>query len=238
MWRADIITYLPETYPGLLDHSLLGKARANGLWSLSIHDLAEFGYGKHRQVDDRPIGGGAGMVLRADVAAKAIDKAQTDDIGKRPIVYLSPAGQRFDQNLAKSWSEENGIIFLCGRFEGIDGRVLQARAITEVSLGDFILCGGDVAAQAMIETTVRLLPGVVGDTQSLVRESFEEGLLEHPHFTRPRIWEELNVPDVLLSGNHADIEAWRLSEAKKRTKYRRSDLWEEYCRKHPRDRER
>lgn len=229
MWRTDILTYLPDLYPGILGHSLLGKALENKIWSLNVHDLANFSNNKHRNIDDRPAGGGAGMVLQPDVVARAIDKCHENDIRKRPLVYLSPAGERFDQKMAREWAHSDGIVFLCGRFEGVDQRVLDARHIKEVSLGDFILCGGDVAAMAMIESTVRLLSGTVGDQTSLAHESFENVLLEHPQYTKPREWEGHKIPDVLLSGHHKAIADWRHEQAILRTKARRPDLWNEYC---------
>ena len=227
VWCTDIITFLPDIYPGILDYGLIGKARQKGLWRLKVLDICDFSGHKSRSVDDTPAGGGSGMILKADVAARAIDEAvQTG--GMRPVVYLSPAGKKFDRDMAVEWSQEDGIIFLCGRYEGIDDRVLQARQVREVSLGDFVLCGGDVAAIAMIEATVRLLNGTIGDSQSLIHESFEDALLEHPHYTKPREWEGYKIPDILLSGDHAAIAAWRLEQAKQRTKERRSDLWQRY----------
>lgn len=226
VWRTDIITFLPDIYPSILEHGLIGKARQKGLWDLKVLDICDFSGHKSRSVDDTPAGGGSGMILKADVAARAIDRALSN--GVRPVVYLSPAGKKFDRDMAVQWSKEQGIIFLCGRYEGIDERVLQARDVREVSLGDFVLCGGDVAAIAMIEATVRLLDGTIGDAKSLVHESFEDVLLEHPHYTKPRQWESYEIPDILLSGNHGAIASWRLEQAKQRTKERRSDLWQRY----------
>ncbi|WP_442909924.1 tRNA (guanosine(37)-N1)-methyltransferase TrmD [Hyphomonas sp.] len=225
MFKATLITLVPDAFPGPLGVSILERAREKGLWALETVDLRDFGVGKHRNVDDTPAGGGAGMVLRPDVAAAAIDSVAREG---RPLVYLSPRGVPFDQKKAHEWAAGPGVVFLCGRFEGLDERVIEAREMEEVSLGDFILAGGEVAAMAFIEATVRLLPGVAGNEASLTEESFEQGLLEHPHFTVPREWEGRPTPDVLLSGDHKRIEEWRRSSAKALTKHRRPDLYAAY----------
>jgi tRNA (guanine37-N1)-methyltransferase len=230
----DVITFFPELYPGHLGCSIIGTALKKKLWTLNIHNLRDFAYNKHRNVDDKPFGGGCGMVLRPDVAAAAFEAAikhnfMCDTLDKqREIVYASPAGKKFDSHIAKEWSQSNGKIFLCGRFEGVDQRVLRAYNVTEISIGDFILCGGDSAVQMMLETTIRLVPNVVGKHESLEFESFNNGLLEHEQYTTPRDWQGYQVPDTLLSGNHEAIKKWRHENAKQRTKERRSDLWERY----------
>lgn len=227
-WAARIITLFPEAFPGTLGLSLTGKALVEGLWSLETIDLRPFGIGKHRNVDDSPSGGGAGMVLRADVVAAALGEAAIrtpPDRALWPVVYLSPRGKPFDQATARRWAGTEGITLLCGRFEGVDQRVLDHYAIEEVSLGDFVMTGGEIAAQAMIDATVRLLPGVLGNASSTEEESHSNGLLEHPQYTRPAIWEGRDIPAVLTSGNHAAIEKWRKAEAERLTKERRPDLW-------------
>ena len=230
MWNVDIITFLPQIYPSILGESLIGKALERKNWDLNILDICNFKNGNSHHIDDTPYGGGAGMVLRPDIASKAIDTAlnRLPD-AKRCVIYPSPAGKPFVQSMAQHWSQTDGLIFLCGRFEGVDERIISHYNITEVSLGDFILCGGDVAAMAMIETTVRLLPDTVGDKVSLDDESFVDNLLEYPQYTRPSDWNGHRVPDVLLSGNHRAIAQWRSEQAEKRTYERRSDLWNKYC---------
>ncbi|KCZ60023.1 tRNA (guanosine(37)-N1)-methyltransferase TrmD [Hyphomonas chukchiensis] len=225
MFRATLITLVPEAFPGPLGVSILGRAEEKGLWALETIDLRGFGVGKHRNVDDTPAGGGAGMVIRPDVAAAAIDSVALEG---RPLVYLSPRGKPFDQQKARDWAAGPGVVFFCGRFEGLDERVIEARGMEEVSLGDFVLAGGEVAAMAFIEATVRLLPGVAGNEASLTEESFEQGLLEHPHYTMPRAWEGRPTPEVLLSGDHKRIEEWRRNSAKALTKQRRPDLYAAY----------
>lgn len=220
-WAARVITLFPEAFPGTLGLSLTGKALDLGLWRLDAVDLRQFGIGKHRNVDDTPAGGGAGMVLRADVVDAALRAA-----AGLPVVYLSPRGRRFDQAMARQWAAGPGITLLCGRFEGVDQRVLDHHNIAEVSLGDFVMTGGEIAAQAMLDATVRLLPGVLGNADSAVEESFSDGLLEHPQYTRPAVWEGREIPAVLQSGNHAEIAKWRRSEAERITRERRPDLWE------------
>jgi tRNA (guanine37-N1)-methyltransferase len=227
-WRARIITLFPEAFPGTLGLSLTGKALDFGLWALETIDLRTFGEGKHRNVDDSPAGGGAGMVLRPDVVARALDQAAvgtpTDRV-KWPVVYLSPRGKPFTQSTAQNWAQADGLTLLCGRFEGVDERVIDAYAIEEVSLGDFVLTGGEIAAQAMLDATVRLIPGVLGNQSSTADESHSAGLLEYPQFTRPQIWEGREIPPVLMSGHHAEIEKWRRAQSEEITRDRRPDLW-------------
>lgn len=226
-WTARVITLFPDAFPGTLGLSLTGKALDSGLWGLEPIALRSFGEGKHRNVDDTPAGGGAGMVLRADVVARALDVASlgTPERARWPVVYLSPRGKPFDQAMARRWSRGDGVTLLCGRFEGVDERVLEEYAIEEVSLGDFVLTGGEIAAQAMLDATVRLLPGVLGNAESAAEESHADGLLEHPHYTRPAVWRGRAIPPVLLSGNHAEIEKWRRAESERLTRERRPDLW-------------
>lgn len=231
VWTAQIITLFPDAFPGVLGQSLTGKALQEGLWQLQTYDLRTHGIGKHRNVDDTPAGGGAGMVLRADVLASAIAEARAGTKGVAPLVYLSPRGRRFDQATARNWARMDGVTMLCGRFEGVDERVLQHFGIEEVSLGDFVLTGGEIAAQAMIDATVRLLPGVLGNAESAVEESFSSGLLEHPQYTKPATWEGHDIPEVLLSGNHAKIAAWRRAMSEGLTKERRPDLWDAFVKR-------
>ncbi|WP_296423273.1 tRNA (guanosine(37)-N1)-methyltransferase TrmD [Yoonia sp.] len=227
-WTAQIITLFPQAFPGVLGESLTGKALQDGRWQLQTYDLRDYGIGKHRNVDDTPAGGGAGMVLRADVLEAAIVDARRAARGVMPLIYLSPRGPRFDQKMAQTWAGTDGVTLLCGRFEGVDERVLDHFGIQEVSLGDFVLTGGEIAAQAMIDATVRLLPGVLGNADSAVEESFSAGLLEHPQYTKPAEWQGHTIPDVLLSGNHAKIAEWRKAEGERITKERRPDLWADY----------
>ena len=227
-YQARVITLFPEAFPGTLGLSLTGKALDMGLWRLDAVALRPFGEGRHRNVDDTPAGGGAGMVLRADVVDRALDAAMEgapDDRARWPVVYLSPRGQPFDQAMARRFAACEGITLLCGRFEGVDQRVLDARAIEEVSLGDFVLTGGEIAAQALLDAIVRLIPGVLGNAASTEEESFSDGLLEHPQFTRPQLWEGREIPSVLTGGNHAEVTKWRRAEAEKLTEARRADLW-------------
>ena len=225
IWTAKIITLFPQAFPGVLGESLTGKALKDGLWQMQTYDLRSYGIGKHRNVDDTPAGGGAGMVLRADVLEQAILDVHRTTRGVAPLVYLSPRGRRFDQQMAQNWARADGVTLLCGRFEGVDERILQHYNIQEVSLGDFVMTGGEIAAQAMIDATVRLLPGVLGNADSAVEESFSAGLLEHPQYTKPAEWQGLPIPEVLLSGNHAKIAEWRKQMSLKITKERRPDLW-------------
>lgn len=224
-WRVSVLTLFPDMFPGPLGVSLVGQALAAGLWSLSTLQIRDFGLGKHRQVDDTPAGGGAGMVLRADVLGPALDAARSSN-PDAPLIYLSPRGRRFDQDLAKDLSAGPGAVFLAGRFEGIDERVITGRQLMEVSIGDYVLSGGELAAMVVIDACVRLLPGVLGAAESLASESFESGLLEYPQYTRPREWEGKAIPEVLLSGDHKAIEAWRRAESLRVTAEKRPDLLE------------
>jgi tRNA (guanine37-N1)-methyltransferase len=221
MFAASIITLFPEAFPGTLGVSLIGKALREGAWSLETVQLRDFGLGPHKNVDDTPAGGGAGMVIRADVAAAAIDSIPRHD---RPLIYLSPRGRQLSQDMAQQWAAGPGVILLCGRFEGLDERVIEARGMQEVAVGNAVLAGGEAAALVLLEACVRLLPGVLGNQSSIVEESFSDGLLEHPQYTRPREWEGRTIPDVLLGGDHAKIEAWRRAERERITAQRRPDL--------------
>lgn len=221
MFAASIITLFPEAFPGTLGISLIGKALREGLWSLDTVDLRQFGLGPHKSVDDTPAGGGPGMVMRADVAGAAIDSLKRDS---RPILYLSPRGEPLTQAMAHEWAEGPGLILFCGRFEGLDERVIEARAMREICVGDAVLAGGEAAALLVIEACVRLVPGVLGNEASALEESFCDGLLEHPQFTRPREWEGRTIPDALLSGDHAKITAWRKAMRERITAQRRPDL--------------
>ncbi|MDP3338956.1 MAG: tRNA (guanosine(37)-N1)-methyltransferase TrmD [Frigidibacter sp.] len=237
-WAAKIVTLLPDAFPGTLGLSLTGKALDMGLWALETIDLRPFGEGKHRNVDDNPAGGGAGMVLRADVVAKALDQAAIGtppDRARWPVIYLSPRGKPFDQATARRLSQSDGITLLCGRFEGVDERVLEAYGVEEISLGDFVLTGGEIAAQALIDATVRLIPRVLGNQASTEEESFSDGLLEHPQYTRPTVWEGRAIPEILQSGHHGRIADWRRAEAERLTKERRPDLWRAWCAQHSAD---
>ena len=222
-WRVSVLTLFPDMFPGPLGVSLVGQALAAGLWSLTTLQIRDFGLGKHRQVDDTPAGGGAGMVLRADVLGPALDAARAGN-PDAPLIYLSPRGRPLDQDLAKDLAAGPGAVLLAGRFEGIDERVIAGRELFEVSIGDYVLSGGELAAMVLIDTCVRLLPGVLGAADSLASESFESGLLEYPQYTRPREWEGKSIPDVLLSGDHKAIEAWRRAESLRVTAERRPDL--------------
>ncbi|OUS08996.1 tRNA (guanosine(37)-N1)-methyltransferase TrmD [Rhodobacterales bacterium 52_120_T64] len=225
-WKAKVLTLYPDMFPGILGHSLTGRALQEGLWALDPIDIRTFARGKHRNVDDTPAGGGAGMVLMADVVGRAIDFADKGESREDwPVIYLSPRGKPFDQAMARRFSKAKGITLLCGRFEGVDQRVLDSRNVEEVSLGDFILTGGEIAAQALIDATVRLIPRVLGNAESTEEESFSNGLLEHPQYTRPTEWEGRKIPEILLSGHHANIAKWRAEQSKALTKERRPDLW-------------
>jgi len=227
-FQARVITLFPDAFPGTLGLSLTGKALDLGVWALQTIGLRDFGEGKHRNVDDSPAGGGAGMVLRADVVDRALGAAMAgadSDPAHWPVIYLSPRGKPFDQAMARRFAAGQGITLLCGRFEGVDQRVLDARGVQEVSLGDFVLTGGEIAAQALLDAVVRLLPGVLGNADSAVEESFSDGLLEHPQFTRPAVWEGREIPPVLTGGNHAEIAKWRRAQAEALTAERRPDLW-------------
>lgn len=222
-WTARILTLFPEMFPGPLGHSLAGKALERGDWTIETIDIRSFATDKHRTVDDTPFGGGPGMVMRPDVVDAALDHATRD--GLKPAIYLTPRGKVLDQDLVKALSAGPGVVILCGRYEGLDERVIEARGLMEVSLGDFVLSGGEPAAMCLIDACVRLLPGVLGAAESLGEESFEDGLLEYPHYTRPAIWQDREVPAVLTSGNHAKIRAWRRAEAERLTAERRPDMW-------------
>ena len=233
-WEARIITLFPEAFPGTLGLSLTGKALDQGLWRLETIDLRTFGDGKHRNVDDSPAGGGAGMVLRADVVDRAFQAAATGiQTSRWPLIYLSPRGKPFDQAMARRFAACDGMTMLCGRFEGVDQRVLDHHDVEEVSLGDFILTGGEIAAQALLDATVRLLPNVLGNQASTEEESFSHGLLEFPQFTRPAVWQGRDIPAILQSGNHGEIAKWRKAEAEAITRARRPDLWAQYVGRKP-----
>ncbi|HWA23902.1 MAG TPA: tRNA (guanosine(37)-N1)-methyltransferase TrmD [Caulobacterales bacterium] len=231
-FRASIITLFPEAFPGTLGLSVIGRAHAQNIWSLDTHDLRSFGVGPHRNVDDTPAGGGAGMVMRADVAAAALDSLSDrrrlagEDAGgpMRPILYPSPRGEPLTQAMAREWASGPGLIIFCGRFEGLDERVIEARGMREICVGDAVLAGGEAAALVILEATIRLLPGVLGNEGSLAEESFEAGLLEHPQYTRPQTWEGRDIPAILTSGDHAKVEAWRRAERERLTAERRPDL--------------
>lgn len=227
-WVARVITLFPEVFPGVLGASLTGKALQEGLWRLEPIDLRTFGEGKHRKIDDTPAGGGAGLVMRPDVLGKAIHfagRGTPDDRKRWPLIYLSPRGKPFDQAMARRFSQVDGMTMLCGRFEGVDQRVLDHFDIEEVSLGDFVMTGGEIAAQAVIDATIRLREGVLGNQTSTEEESFSDGLLEHPQYTRPAVWEGREIPGVLTSGDHGAVERWRREQAEALTKERRPDLW-------------
>ena len=227
-WEARVITLFPEVFPGVLGASLTGRALKDGLWRLATIDLRSFGVGRHRDVDDTPAGGGAGMVLRADVVGRALDFAAEGTPGERsrwPVVALSPRGVPFTQAMARRYAATEGMTLICGRFEGIDQRVLDHFEVEEVSIGDFVLTGGEIAAQAMIDATVRLRPGVLGNAASTEEESFSHGLLEHPQYTRPAERKGRTIPEVLTSGNHAAVARWRAEQAEALTRARRPDLW-------------
>ena len=228
-WQATVLTIFPEMFPGPLAHSLAGKALQAGLWRLETVDIRDFARDKHRSVDDAPFGGGPGMVMRADVLEAAIAGAG----GVGPLILLSPRGRRLDQQRVRELAAMPGVALICGRFEGVDERLIEARAIEELSLGDFVLSGGEPAAIALIDACVRLIPGVIGCAEALTEESFAEGLLEYPQYTRPQLWEGRAVPEVLLSGDHQRIRAWRRAEAERLTCQRRPDLWERYLAARP-----
>ena len=227
MWRASVLTIFPEMFPGPLGLSLAGKALAAGLWTLDTIDIRDHASDRHRSVDDTPAGGGPGMVMRADVLARALDHAAPEGDGRARLI-MSPRGVPLSQAEVKALAESAGAIILCGRFEGVDERVIEGRGLTEVSLGDFVLSGGEIAAYALIDACVRLLPGVMGKEASAAEESFAAGLLEYPQFTRPALWEGRPIPQVLTSGDHAGVAAWRQAEAERLTAERRPDLWAEY----------
>ena len=225
MFQAQVFTLYPEVFPGPLSKGLYGKALSNKLWDLSVINIRDAATDKHNTVDDTPYGGGTGMLLKADVLAKALD--QKVKKGER-IFYLSPKGKKFDQKLAQDLSKEKSISLICGHFEGVDERVLTTRNIEEISIGDYVLSGGETAALVVLDSILRLLPGVIGNDKSSLDETFENGLLEYPQYTKPQIWEEKSVPDVLLSGDHNKIKDWRLSQSEAITRDRRPDLWQKY----------
>ena len=225
-WKASVITLFPDVFPGVLGASIIGNAEKSDIWELETVDIRDFSVNRHRTVDSPPSGGGPGMVLKPDVAAKAIDSvAMSND---RPIIYLTPRGRPLTQKRVKELASGKGVVILCGRFEGVDQRVIESRQMEEISIGDYILAGGELAAQVMIEACVRLLPGVLGGAQSAENESFENGLLEYPLYTKPREFEGRDIPEVLLSGDHKKITCWRIERSKEITKARRKDLWQDY----------
>ena len=228
MWTARIFTLYPELFPGPLGVGLYKKALDKKIWSLEVINIRNYAENKHKTVDDTPFGGGSGMLLKADVLAKSIDQ---NIKGKERIFYLTPKGKKFDQKIAKELSQETNINIICGHFEGVDERILTTRNIEEISIGDYILSGGETAAFVVIDSILRLLGGVLGNEISKKEESFERGLLEYPQYTKPQIWEEKSVPKVLLSGDHAKIKDWRLAQSEDITRRRRSDLWEKYKKK-------
>ena len=225
MWQAQVFTLYPEVFPGPLSKGLYGKALSNNLWKLKVVNIRDAAGDKHKTVDDTPYGGGSGMLLKADVLARSLDKNKTKN---ERILYLSPKGKKFDQNLAKELASEKSLSLICGHFEGVDERILSTRNIEEISIGDYVLSGGESAAYVVIDSILRLLRGVLGNENSKLDETFENGLLEYPQYTKPQIWEEKAVPDVLLSGDHNKIKHWRLSQSEAITRDRRPDLWEKY----------
>ncbi|RMD61402.1 MAG: tRNA (guanosine(37)-N1)-methyltransferase TrmD [Alphaproteobacteria bacterium] len=237
-WTAQVLTLFPGMFPGPLGHSLAGKALAAGLWALEVLDIRAFARDKHRAVDDAPFGGGAGMVMRPDVVDAALRAARARAPAARPAIYLSPRGRLLDQALVRTLAAAPGVTVLCGRYEGVDQRVIDAHGLMEVSVGDYVLSGGEPAAMVLLDAVVRLLPGVMGNEASPAEESFERGLLEYPHYTRPAVWQGRPVPEVLLSGHHENIRRWRRKQAEKITRARRPDLWArvQQARKSPRGR--
>lgn len=225
-WRANVLTLFPEMFPGPLGHSLAGRALERGDWRLDVANIRDFATDRHATVDDTPFGGGAGMVMRADVLDRALE-SHADPEG--PVIYLSPRGKPLDQDDAYELASGPAVTLLCGRYEGVDQRLIDRRGLREVSIGDFVLSGGETAALCLLDACVRLLPGVIGQPESLAEESFESGLLEYPHYTRPAEWQGMAVPDVLLSGNHGAIARWRRDQAERITQQRRPDLWARYA---------
>ena len=225
MWQSKIFTLYPEIFPGPLAKGLFGKALEKKLWNIKVINIRDAAIDKHKTVDDTPYGGGSGMLLKADVLAKSLDQNKADN---ERIFYLTPRGKKFDQNFAKELSKEKSISLICGHFEGVDERVLFTRNIEEISIGDYVLSGGETAAFVVLDSILRLLPGVLGNDKSVDDESFQNGLLEYPQFTKPQIWEKKSVPEVLLSGDHNKIKDWRLSQSEAITRDRRPDLWEKY----------
>jgi len=231
MFTASVLTLFPDAFPGPLGVSLIGTAQKKGLWALETVDIRKFSRHKHASVDDTPAGGGAGMVLRPDVAAAAIDAVDASHAEERPRIYLTPRGRPLSQSRVRELAAGPGVVVFCGRFEGLDERVIKTRQLEEISVGDAVLAGGEAAALCLIEACVRLIPGVLGDPASAEEESFEGDLLEYPLYTRPRVWEDEEIPEVLLSGDHGRVALWREEMAKKATKERRPDLWERYIRR-------
>jgi len=225
MMQAQIFTLYPELFPGPLNKGLYGKALSNNIWNLKIVNIRDYSSDKHKTVDDPPFGGGSGMLIKPDVLANSLDQNVKPN---EKIYYLTPKGKLFSQKLAKKLSKEKTINLICGHFEGVDQRVIDTRNIEELSIGDYVLSGGETAALVVLDSILRLIPGVLGNDQSISEESFENGLLEYPQYTKPQIWEKKNVPDVLLSGDHAKIKDWRLSESEAITRDRRPDLWQKY----------
>ena len=222
MWRSSVLTIFPDMFPGPLGASLAGKALAAGAWSLDVVDIRTFATDKHRTVDDTPAGGGPGMVMKADVLGRALDATATE---ARPRLLMSPRGAPLTQARVEALTAEQGVILVCGRFEGVDERVIAARGLEEISVGDYVLSGGEIAAMALLDACVRLLPGVMGKPESGAEESFADCLLEYPQYTRPQLWEDRPIPEILTSGDHGKIAAWRRAEAERLTKERRPDLW-------------
>ena len=225
MWNATVLSLFPEMFPGTLAFSIAGKSLVNNLWSLNTINIRDFSNDKNGKVDDVPFGGGHGMVLKPEVLDRAL-KSVVDHNG--PRIYLSPRGRKFDQSFAKDLSKEKGVVFICGRYEGVDERFLTHNDIQEVSVGDYVLSGGEIGAQLIMDATIRLLPNVIGNSQGLVEESFEGNLLEYPLYTQPRVWNGIEVPEVLLSGDHKKIEIWKIKMSEKITKLKRPDLWSKY----------
>ena len=225
MWQAQVFTLYPEFFPGPLSKGLYGKALEKNLWNLKVVNIRDAADDKHKTVDDTPYGGGSGMLLKADVLAKSLDDNKNED---EKIIYLSPKGKKFDQSYAQELAKQKSVSFICGHFEGVDERILSTRNIQEVSIGDYVLSGGETASFVIIDSILRLLPGVLGNENSKTEESFENGLLEYPQYTKPQIWEEKSVPEVLLSGDHSKIKHWRLSQSEAITRVRRPDLWQKY----------
>lgn len=229
-FTAQVLTLFPDMFPGTLGHSLAGRGLNDGVWALKTLDIRDFSSDKHRSVDDTPAGGGPGMVMRADILGKAFDAAAETANPNWPVVYMSPRGRTFDQAEANRWKQAGGVTILCGRFEGVDERVLEARNVEEISIGDCVLSGGEPAAMVMLDAVVRLLPGIMGASETLAEESFESGLLEYPQYTRPQVWEEREIPAVLTSGHHGEVAKWRRAKAEELTRIRRPDLWSTYVR--------
>lgn len=230
LFTAQVLTLFPEMFPGVLGASLAGRGLEAEKWALKTLDIRDFSSDKHRSVDDTPAGGGPGMVMRADILGKAFDAAAETADPNWPVVYMSPRGRTFDQAEAKRWQQAGGVTILCGRFEGVDERVLEARGVEEISVGDMVLSGGEPAAMVMLDAVVRMLPGIMGAEATLDEESFESGLLEYPHYTRPQMWEGMEIPAVLTSGHHGKVAKWRRTRAEEITRIRRPDMWSSYVR--------